>query len=60
MNVFALCWPNDPRPLLYLDEAQAWEDLKWFRANYKLNRDGQPRGEPFIVRLVPDAQEANG
>jgi hypothetical protein len=50
---FALCWPNDPRPLLYLDRERAEEDLKWFAKNYTRDSQGQSRGVPFIVELAP-------
>lgn len=51
LEAFALCWPNDARPLLFLTREQAEENRKWFTKNYKLDRNGHPRGEPFIVKL---------
>lgn len=57
MTAYALCWPNDPIPLLYKSREVAEQDRKWFLSNYKLNREGQPRGEPFIVGLRAVKQE---
>ena len=53
-RAFALCWPNDDRPLLFLSREVAEENKRWFSANYKRNRDGQLRGEPFIAELAPN------
>lgn len=53
MIAYALCWPNDPRPLLFVTREEAEENRKWFSSKYKKDKNGQPRGEPFIVELVP-------
>jgi hypothetical protein len=53
IRAWALCWPNDRFPLLFLTEEAAEENRVWFSKNYKTNRDGLPRGEPFIVELAP-------
>lgn len=50
---YALCWPNDRRPLFYHDREKAEEDRKWFSKNYTRNSRGELRGDPFIVDLVP-------
>lgn len=57
---YALCWPGDPRPLLYETAALAEENRKWFASNYKNDRNGKPRGEPFVLTLCvrKDAQQS--
>lgn len=52
MKAWALCWPNDPDPLLYTTWEKAEENRKWFASNFKSTRDGKPRGEPFLVELT--------
>jgi hypothetical protein len=52
LEAFALCWPNDPNYLLFVRQESAEENRKWFKANYKHDRNGNPRGDPFIVRLT--------
>lgn len=49
---FALCWPNDDRPLLFLSAELAEENRRWFTQNYKIDRNGRPRGAPYVVKLV--------
>lgn len=51
MSAWALCWPADPRPLLYRSEERAEEDRRWFSKNFTHDNDGNPRGEPFVLRL---------
>lgn len=52
IEAFALCWPADPNHLLFKTAASAEENRKWFKSNYKIDRNGNPRGEPFIVKLT--------
>lgn len=51
LEAWALCWPNEPTVLLYTTERVAEQDRKWFATNYKKDRDGYPRGEPFVLVL---------
>lgn len=51
ITAFALVWPNDDRPLLFLTKELAEENRRWFTKNYKLNAQGQPRGEPEVIEL---------
>lgn len=55
INAFALCWPDEPDFLLYRREDQAIEDQKWFSRNYRTDRNGLQRGEPYVVPLVEAA-----
>lgn len=50
---YALVWPNDDKPLLFTSAAIAEENRKWFSANYKRNNQGELRGEPRVIELVP-------
>lgn len=52
LKAWALCWPNDPVPLLFSTKEAAEDNKAWFTKNFKTNRDGNSRGEPFIVELV--------
>lgn len=56
MKAYALCWPNDTVPLLYLTRERAEEDRQYFSKHYKTNRQGEPRGEPFIVELSGEVE----
>ena len=51
LEAWALCWPGDPVPLLFTTERVAEENRVWFSKNYKTDRDGNPRGEPFLLVL---------
>jgi hypothetical protein len=57
MKAYALCWPNDPRPLLYWNKETAEQERQWFMKNYKTDRNGNPRGEPVIVELTGEIKE---
>jgi len=52
MKAYALCWPNDPRPLLYWSAETAEQERQWFTKNYAIDRDGRERGRPFVVELT--------
>ncbi len=56
LEAWALCWPADPVPLLFTRCELAEENRVWFTKNYKTDSQGKPRGEPFIVRLIPDSR----
>jgi len=51
LKAWALCWPEDPRALLFDSEKLAEENRVWFSKNYKTTPQGAARGEPFILRL---------
>lgn len=51
LKAWALCWPEDPAPLLYETAERAEEDRKWFTKNYTTTPQGAPRGEPFVLEL---------
>lgn len=51
LKAWALCWPADPVPILFLTEESAEENRKWFASNYKKDRNGNDRGEPFILEM---------
>ncbi len=46
-----LYWPADPHPLLFTTKEAAKENRAWFSKNFKTDRDGNPRGEPFLLVL---------
>lgn len=52
MRAWALCWPNDPHPLLYEKFEAAEQDRIWFTKNYKTTPQGAPRGEPYLLELI--------
>lgn len=62
MKAYALCWPNDPVPLLYLSQGRSEEDRVYFTKNYKKDRHGNLRGDPFVVELsdLPQAPSKRG
>lgn len=51
LKAWALCWPGDPRFLLFDDGRLAEENRQWFSKNYKTTPQGTPRGEPFVLNL---------
>lgn len=51
LRAWALCWPADPRPLLYETAERAEADRQWFSKNFKTTPQGTPRGEPFVLEL---------
>ena len=51
LKAWALCWPADPKPLLYDSPEKAEQDRKWFSQNYKTDGQGNHRGEPFVLEL---------
>lgn len=53
---YALVWPHDNRPLFFHTLALAEENRQWFTKNYKRNSKGELRGEPFVVKLIPDLE----
>lgn len=52
IKAWALCWPDDDKPMLYLDRDEAEDDLKWFIKNDKNALNAQPPGDPFVVELI--------
>lgn len=51
LKAWALVWPSDPHVLLYKSADRAEEDRVWFSKNFKTDRDGNMRGEPFVIEL---------
>lgn len=51
LKAWALCWPADPKPLLYATEQAAEEARAWFSKNDKTTPPGTQRGEPFVLQL---------
>jgi hypothetical protein len=52
LEAWALCWPGVQNHLLYMTKELAEQDRAWFSKNFKTNRDGIQRGEPFILKLA--------
>ena len=51
LEAWALCWPADPHPLLFTTKEAAEENRAWFSKNFKTDRHGNLRGEPFVLLL---------
>ena len=58
LKAWALCWPEDPRHLLYETEQAAEDARKWFVKNYKATPQGTQRGEPFVLQLCVNNSSA--
>lgn len=50
-QAWALCWPDNPLPLLYTSAEKAEANRKWFSKNWKTDQSGNKRGEPFVIVL---------
>lgn len=59
LKAWALCWPEDPRVLLFDSERLAEENRAWFSKNYKTTPQGTQRGDPFVLNLSVTASLTN-